>query len=226
MPAWAKRLAVFDLETTGLDLKTSRIVTACVAVINQNGETEQVSEWLINPGIEIPEAASRVHGVTTEVAVDRGSDPKISVAQIVDLLRELNLEMPLVAFNASYDFSILKSEAIRYSIAPLEPRPVIDPLVLDRKLEKFRSGKKNLATLTAIYKVELSDAHNSTADAVAAGQLAQRMAAKYPQLDIDLGELHDLQARWADEWQLSMQEFLKKQNRPDFRAELGWPIKD
>lgn len=226
MPAWAKRLAVFDLETTGLDLKTSRIVTACVAVINQNGETEQVSEWLINPGIEIPEAASRVHGVTTEVAVDRGSDPKISVAQIVDLLRELNLEMPLVAFNASYDFSILKSEAIRYSIAPLEPRPVIDPLVLDRKLEKFRSGKKNLATLTAIYKVELSDAHNSTADAVAAGQLAQRMATKYPQLDIDLGELHDLQARWADEWQLSMQEFLKKQNRPDFRAELGWPIKD
>ena len=44
--------------------------------------------------------------------------------------------------------------------------------------------------------------------------------------DIDLSELHDLQARWADEWQLSMQEFLKKQNRPDFRAELGWPIKD
>ena len=34
MPAWAKRLAVFDLETTGLDLNTSRIVTACVAVIN------------------------------------------------------------------------------------------------------------------------------------------------------------------------------------------------
>ena len=226
MPSWAKRLAVFDLETTGLDVNTSRIVTACVAVINQNGETESVTEWLVNPGIEIPEAASRVHGVTTKVASEKGADPASSVREIIELLRSLNLEMPLVAFNASYDFSILRSEALRYSLEPLDPKPVIDPLVIDRKLERYRSGKKNLATLTAIYKVELSDAHNSTADAVAAGQLAQRMAAKYPELDIDLGELHDLQARWADEWQLSMQEFLKKQNRPDFRAELGWPIKN
>ena len=101
MPAWAKRLAVFDLETTGLDLNTSRIVTACVAVINQNGETESVSEWLVNPGIEIPEAASRVHGVTTEVAREKGAEPASAVQEIVGLLRSLNLEMPLVAFNAS-----------------------------------------------------------------------------------------------------------------------------
>ena len=225
LPSWAKRLAVFDLETTGLDVNTSRIVTACVAVLNQNGETESVTEWLVNPGIEIPEAASRVHGVTTEVAQAKGSSPQESVVEIVQLLRGLNTQMPLVAFNASYDFSILRSEALRYSIEPLDPRPVIDPLVVDRKLEKYRPGKKNLATLSTIYKVELSDAHNSTADAVAAGQLAQRMAAKYSELDIDPSELHDLQSRWADEWQLSMQEFLKKQNRPDFRAELGWPIK-
>ena len=224
-PEWAKKLAVFDLETTGLDVKTARIVTACVAVINQNGQTETVSEWLVNPGVEIPEAASRVHGVTTEVAMRDGAEPAGAVGEIVEHLRNLNKEMPLVAFNASYDFSILQSEAMRYAVEPLDPKPVIDPLVIDRKLEKFRPGKKNLATLTAIYKVELADAHNSTADAIAAGQLAQRMAAKYPELDIDLLELHDLQAKWADEWQLSMQEFLKKQNRPDFRAELGWPIK-
>ena len=226
MPSWAKRLTVFDLETTGLDLNTSRIVTACVAVIGQNGEIENVSEWLLNPGIVIPEAASRVHGITNEVAIERGVEPGPAVSQIVELLRSLNREMPLVAFNASYDFSILRSEALRHAIEPLDPKPVVDPLVLDRKLEKYRSGKKNLATLTAIYKVELSDAHNSTADAVAAGQLAQRMAAKYPELDIDVNDLHDLQAKWADEWQLSMQEYLNKQNRPDFRAELGWPIKN
>jgi DNA polymerase-3 subunit epsilon len=45
-------------------------------------------------------------------------------------------------------------------------------------------------------------------------------------LDIDVNDLHELQRGWADEWSLSMQEFFKKQNRPDFRAELGWPIKD
>jgi len=158
MPSWAKRLAVFDLETTGLDVNTSRIVTACVAVINQNGETESVTEWLVNPAIEIPEAASRVHGVTTKVASEKGADPASSVREIIELLRSLNFEMPLVAFNASYDFSILRSEALRYSLEPLDPKPVIDPLVIDRKLDRYRSGKKNLATLTAIYKVELSDA--------------------------------------------------------------------
>ena len=84
-PEWAKKLAVFDLETTGLDVKTARIVTACVAVINQNGQTETVSEWLVNPGVEIPEAASRVHGVTTEVAIRDGAEPAGAVGRLQPL---------------------------------------------------------------------------------------------------------------------------------------------
>ena len=50
LPTWAKRLAVFDLETTGLDLSTARIVTACVAVIDANGQVIEQREWLVNPG--------------------------------------------------------------------------------------------------------------------------------------------------------------------------------
>jgi DNA polymerase-3 subunit epsilon len=74
-PAWSKTLAVFDLETTGLDLQTSRIVTAAVAVLNANGEAVEVHEWLVNPGIEIPEAAANVHGITTEMAQANGVEP-------------------------------------------------------------------------------------------------------------------------------------------------------
>ncbi len=227
-PAWSKKLAVFDLETTGLDLQTSRIVTAAVAVLNANGEAVEIHEWLVNPGIEIPEAAANVHGITTEMARANGVEPAPAIAEIIDVLARLELEMPLVAFNAPYDFSILKSEALRYGLEPIEPKAVIDPLVLDRQMVKFRSGKgsRNLVALCKDYEVELLDAHNSTADAIAAGRLAQRQASKFPQLNVSISELHASQVIWSDEQSLDFEKWFKQQDRPDYRAVLGWPIKN
>ena len=225
LPLWAKALAVFDLETTGLDVSTARIVTATVATLDQNGVVVELTEWLVNPGVEIPEAASNVHGVTTERAIAEGTDPANAVAEIIELLRRYNQQMPLVAFNAPYDFSILKAEAQRYGLVALEPRPVIDPLVLDRKVDRYRKGKRNLGVMSEHYGIKLEDAHNATADAVAAGRIAQQLARRYPELAIDALELHDLQAGWSDQQAESFAEYLRKQNRPDYRAELGWPIK-
>ncbi len=224
LPQWAKKLVVFDLETTGLDLTTSRIVTACVAVIDSSGEVEQTNEWLVNPGIEIPASASAVHGVTTEKAQSEGMDASSAVKQIVELLSDLNQNLPVVAFNAPYDFTILMNEAIRYSLTTISPKPVIDPLVIDRKL-RFGPGKRNLTVLCDVYGVELADAHNSTADAVAAGRLAQRQAAKFPDLQQDASKLHDLQIKWSEAWTKNFHDWLEKENRPVDRAEIGWPIR-
>lgn len=224
LPQWAKKLVVFDLETTGLDLTTSRIVTACVAVIDSSGEVEQTNEWLVNPGIEIPASASAVHGVTTEKAQSEGMDASSAVKQIVELLSDLNQNLPVVAFNAPYDFTILMNEAIRYSLNTISPKPVIDPLVIDRKL-RFGPGKRNLTVLCDVYGVELADAHNSTADAVAAGRLAQRQAAKFPDLQQGASKLHDLQIKWSEAWTKNFHDWLEKENRPVDRAEIGWPIR-
>jgi DNA polymerase-3 subunit epsilon len=226
MPTWAKRVAAFDLETTGLDLKQSRIVTACIAVLNQNGEPDQVFEWLVNPGIEIPEAASNVHGITTEMAIASGQDPRLAVTEIASKLLELSESMPLVAFNAAYDFSILQSEMKRYDLAPANWKPVVDPLVLDRQMVRKRFGKRTLTALCPDYGVTLENAHNSTADAIAAGRLAQRQAVKFPALNVSAAELHNSQADWADEQAKDFENWMKTQNRPDFRAELGWPVRD
>ena len=225
LPNWAKSLAVFDLETTGLDVTTARIVTATVATLDQNGTVVELAEWLVNPGIEIPDAASNVHGVTTERAVAEGVEPRAAVAEIIDLLQRHNLEMPLVAFNAPYDFSILKAEAERYGLDSLDPKPVIDPLVLDRKVDRYRKGKRNLGVMSEHYGIKLEDAHNATADAVAAGRIAQQLARQFPELAIDVLELHDFQSGWSDQQAESFAEYLRKQNRPDYRSELGWPIK-
>ena len=225
LPKWAKRLCVFDLETTGLDVTTARIVTATVATLDQNGEVQELREWLVNPGVDIPTAASDVHGVTTEMAQKVGMDPKTAVAEISQMLAQHNLEMPLVAFNAPYDFSILKAEAVRHSLEPLEPKPVIDPLVLDKQVDRYRKGKRNLGVMSEHYGIKLDDAHNSTADAVAAGRIAQQLARKFSELAVDANELHESQKIWSDAQSESFADYLRKQNRPDYRAELGWPIK-
>ena len=225
LPDWAKFLTVFDLETTGLDVKTSRIVTATVATLNSNGEVTELKEWLVNPGIDIPEAASNVHGVTTEMAQRDGMDPKAAVAEIIELLTLRNTEMPLVAFNAPYDFSILKWEAERHLLTALDPNPVIDPLVIDKQVDRYRKGKRNLGVMSEHYGITLDDAHNSTADAVAAGKIAQHLARKFAELAISAQELHQQQKLWSDEQSESFAEYLRKQIRPDYRAELGWPIK-
>jgi DNA polymerase-3 subunit epsilon len=70
LPEWAKKpIAVFDLETTGLDHRTSRIVTACAALLNPDGSISGNDvEWLANPGIPIPAEATAVHGITDEIA--------------------------------------------------------------------------------------------------------------------------------------------------------------
>ncbi len=225
LPNWAKNLAVFDLETTGLDVKTARIVTATVATLDQNGEVTQLNEWLVNPGIEIPQVASEVHGVTTEQARRDGADPHTAIVEIIATLTQHGQKMPLVAFNAPYDFSILKAEAERYSLEALDPKPVIDPLVIDKQLDRYRKGKRNLGFMSEHYGIKLDDAHNSTADAVAAGRIAQALARKYKELAVDAMELHTQQSVWSDEQSESFAQYLRKQNRPEYRAELGWPIK-
>ncbi len=68
LPLWAENLAVFDTETTGIDTSQARVVSCSVALLSGNGEVSERYDWLIDPGIEIPEAAANVHGITTEVA--------------------------------------------------------------------------------------------------------------------------------------------------------------
>jgi DNA polymerase-3 subunit epsilon len=225
---WANSLAVFDLETTGLDLAEARIVTACSVAIDERGQvTGANSEWLADPGIEIPEAASNVHGVTTEMARARGRNSKEVVSEILETLRGFfKAGVPVVAYNAPYDFTILHHEAIRNGLEPLsDPKPIIDPLVIDKFVDQYRSGKRTLQAAALVYGVTLSDAHNATADAIAAGKVAQAIALKHSaKLPADAFELHDAQKVWSVKQDDSYEMFRRKSS-PDFEVVRGWPVK-
>lgn len=214
------------METTGIDVTTSRIVSANVSVIGPDGIPLERTDWLANPGVSIPEQASNVHGITDEVAHRDGRPAAEVVAEIVTAVREvLSRGIPLVVYNAPYDLTLLRYEALRYGVAPLtELAPIIDPLVIDKAIDKFRRGKRTLEAASAFYGVDLTDAHDAGADALAAGRVAQSMAARNSeQLNMTALELHHAQVAWSAEQSASFAEYMRRTHNPDFVETPGWP---
>lgn len=237
------RLALFDLETTGVDPHRDRIVTA--AVIEAGGGAKTLThEWIANPGIPIPEGAAKIHGVTTEHAQAKGRLAVTVVKEIAEnLLSCSSSQMPIVGHNVVFDLTMLYAECARHGLARLENqilnlRPVIDTLILDKWLDPWRPkqptnrrkdpakcGSRTLVDCARLYRVDLSevDAHGAAADAIAAGRIAWRMANDTPGLQMSLDELHAFQVQLKREQAESFGEWLVKQGKPD-DVSREWPI--
>lgn len=224
---WAARLAVFDLETTGVDTHNDRIVTAFVGELDLTGTLVQGRHWLINPGVPIPEGATAVHGVTDEMARNDGVDAATGVAEIAGLIGRLTVGgIPIAAFNGAFDFTLLDRECRRHGIEPPIPSLVIDPLIIDKQMDRYRRGKRTLEVTAAHYGVPLEGWHEAAADAAAAGRIAQALGRKHAELRVPAHELHAQQEQWAAEQAESFAEWMRKGKNPDFVAERGWPVRD
>ena len=229
MADWTDRLGVFDLETTGVDIDSSHIVSACVALLDGDGEVVERWDWLADPGVEIPEAASAVHGITTERVQAEGRGASVVVAEITQTLRTLfALGIPVTIYNAPYDLSLLDRECRRHDLAPIsDPHPVIDPLVLDKAVDRYRKGKRTLEAAAERYGVALDDAHDAGADAIAAGRVAQALARAYPaELGVEAHRLHRRQTVWYAEQAARFQDYIRRaKGDQDYVASTAWPVR-
>ncbi|WP_427868959.1 exonuclease domain-containing protein [Leucobacter luti] len=228
LPLWAANLAVFDTETTGIDTSEARIVSATVALLGPGGEVQERYDWLLDPGVEIPEAAARVHGITTEVARSSGIDAAVGVRQIVEqLLEMIERGFPVVAYNAPFDLTLVAAEAARHGVPwPADPSPIIDPLILDKQFDRYRKGKRTLEAVAAHHGVEIGNAHDAGDDAIAAGRVLQRIAAKYADvIPGELDQLHTAQIAWAAAQAESFQEYMRRVRDPSFIADGRWPVR-
>ncbi|MCM2410978.1 MULTISPECIES: 3'-5' exonuclease [unclassified Streptomyces] len=225
-------LVAFDLETTGTDVETDRIVTAAVVRLDPDGTVSQERTWLLDPGVAIPEQASAIHGISTERARAHGVPAASAVEEITRAVADgLRSGTPLVVMNARYDLSLLDRECRRHAVASISerlgdaPSPVIDPLVLDKHVDKYRKGKRALHALCAHYGVSLDDAHDAMADAVAAARVVRRMGEKHQPVGLmPLADLHDLQVRAAAEQSVSLQAYLRRTADPSAVVEPAWPL--
>ncbi|MCP6451477.1 hypothetical protein NL490_27705, partial [Klebsiella pneumoniae] len=81
-----------------------RIVTA--ALVRRDAAGTRTRTWLIDPGVEIPEGASAIHGISTERARADGVPPPQALEEIAALIAEAQRAgVPVVAFNAAFDLA-------------------------------------------------------------------------------------------------------------------------
>ncbi len=217
--------AAFDLETTGKDPREARIVTASIVLVDETGAVAETQEWLADPGVEIPEEAAAIHGISTAHARENGRPADEVAAEVGAVLATLfHNNIPVIAFNASYDFTVLAHEARRHGLAQIAPAPVIDPFICNKHVDRFRKGSRTLVALCDEYGITLDDAHTSAADAEATLRLADALAAKYSALRLAASELHDAQVGWAREQAADFQQYLRRVKDPAAVIEGDWPV--
>jgi DNA polymerase-3 subunit epsilon len=225
-------LAAFDTETTSADPETARVVTAHIAYVDGSGAmAPELHDWLIDPGIEIPAKATEIHGITTEHARENGEQAGPALFEIsYELTRCGPAGVPVVIYNAPYDLTVMDRETRRHGLDPFGDEwdsakgTAIDPLVLDKALDRYRKGSRTLSATCAHYGVRLDKAHAASADAIAAARVAWMIAARYPHIAaMSLTELHAFQVAEKRKQAQSFQELKRKQGSSEV-IDGSWPM--
>ena len=232
---WHRELLIgFDLETTGTDPREARIVTAAVIEV-RGGQPLGRREWLADPGVEIPADAVAVHGISNERATAEGRPADQVADAIADVLVGYwKTGVPVVAYNATFDLTLLSAELRRYALPSLrdrlggvDPAPVIDPYTIDRWVDRYRRGKRNLEAVCAEYGVVLDSAHDAMADALAAARLACAIAGRHPKIaSLGPADLHRRQTEWYAQWAVDFQDFLRRKGDATALVDGTWPLRE
>lgn len=179
--ALTRSLAVLDLETTGVNPQTDRIVEVSVLKILPDGEKRHVTRRL-NPGIPIPAEASEVHGISD---ADVASEPGFGA--VAKSLLQLLDGCDLCGFNIRrFDLRLLHAEFQRAGLTfPLAGRAVIDPLHIFHSRER-----RDLVAAVQFYLGrEHAAAHSASADAVATAEVLDAMLERYDDLPRGVADL-------------------------------------
>lgn len=231
-PTWYERpLLVIDTETTGPDPSTDRPVQLAALTIDTAGSVMDQYVTLCNPGVEIPAEATALHGIAT-ADLGEAPEPPTVIAEALRLIHHADHEgRAVVMFNVPFDWTILTAEAERWGIrwrALVGGPSFVDPLLLDRKLDRFRPGSRKLADVAAVYGVECPGAgelHRALTDALVAARLARKMVTVHPKplAQLSLRELHERQAIWFEERLANFAAYRRRRRQPLPDSREGWP---
>lgn len=171
-------IVFFDIESTGLNVATDRIVEISIIKINPDG-SEEIKTRRINPTIPISPEAQKVHGISDE---DVKNEP--TFAQIAKSLAKWMEGCDIAGYNSmKFDIPLLSEEFLRADVDfDFRKRKLVDVQNIFHKMEQ--------RTLTAAYKFycqkDLENAHSAEADTLATYEILKAQLDKYPDLQNDV----------------------------------------
>jgi len=168
-------IAFIDLETTGVNLSTDRIVEIAIVKLMTDG-TRLVKRKLLNPQIPIPQSSSDIHGITDEMVKDAPT-----FKQAGNEIKQFLEGCDLGGYNSNrFDIPILMEEFLRAGMeeVDLSQQRMIDVQHIFYQMEP--------RTLTAAYKYycdkELENAHSAEVDIKATIEVLEAQVTRYPKL--------------------------------------------
>ena len=207
---------IFDTETTGLPKKYNAPITdtdnwpRCVQIAwqlhNEYGELLDHQDYLIKPeGYNIPYDSEQIHGISTELAEEKGED----LEKVLYLFNEaLSKSKFVVGQNLKFDLNIMKCEYFRKEVATtLDKLPTLDTCTETTaamcQLPGGKYGKFKLPTLTELHQylfnIPFAEAHNATADVEATTrcflELIRRRAYTKEELDVPADYFQNFDAK-------------------------------
>jgi DNA polymerase-3 subunit epsilon len=176
----------FDLETTGINIASDRIVEISYLKVDLSGN-ETSRTLRINPGVPTPEKVIAIHGISNEDVKHAHTFNEVAKSLAKDFEG-----CDLAGYNSvKFDIPLLAEEFLRAGVdIDLKRRKFVDVQVIFMKMEP--------RTLAAAYKFflnkELNDAHSAEADTQATYEVLQAQLDYYPNLQNDIGKLAEFSA--------------------------------
>lgn len=170
-----KSYVVFDIETTGLNASTDKIVEIGAIHFQEGGHELDHFQSLVNPGIEIPEALTKIHGITNEMVINAPDIGQVirGFTNFINRIPHdyyLGFRFPLLlAHNAVFDIGFINwnMRILNYSdssfIAPLNP---ITCTMMYSRIKNPRLRSHSLVNLVEAYSLPYNEHHRSIADCV------------------------------------------------------------
>lgn len=188
------KFAILDIETTGLDRATDRVIE--IAVIHLDPDFAEVSRWhtLVNPGR--PTGAVHIHGLTDD---HLARAPRFSEIAS-DLATQLHGRR-IVAHNAKFDREFLNSEFAR---AGLMERIDEESCVctMDQSRIYLEPGSHSLRGLAERLDIRPGQAHRSMSDALTCAAIfrvfvdLEERGQRYTNVDLNRDDVEVLPAQW------------------------------
>ncbi|GAB1856321.1 3'-5' exonuclease [Flavobacteriaceae bacterium MHTCC 0001] len=182
-----KPICFFDLETTGINITSDRIVEISVLKVYPSGK-EECKTWRVNPEMPIPKDVSEIHGITDADVADKPTF-KTLAKEVYNMIKDSDLG----GFNSNrFDIPLLAEEMLRADVDfDMKNRLAIDVQTIFHKMEQ--------RTLSAAYKFycnkSLDDAHSAEADTNATYEVLKAQIEKYDALENDTKFLAEFSSR-------------------------------